>query len=374
MGSGKNLDAKLTVEGKYLRYAGGRVIVSAARIPSLPEPFDFNAKLALSRHLNELRTAGVNTVVFDSHATDSAIGIAGYAGLYAFVEIALTAAGDEFVSPREAMAIAHTVRQMRGMRSLAGYLVSVAPFGDNCAASGESSERLLDAAIARLRAADRDRLIAARFEGATPPLAADILVAPLMARSVSEIRGELSRLEESVGHRPFLVELAAVDPQMADLAAAAIALGAAGVLMPHAEPSDFATVTRRIAPPAGEMPASSGPTHDAAADRAHDRAAAADDSASASEARDSRSRRRIFAPARTAAIGIAEAISRVQQWLGRSHAAANADTALAPRMNESASEISRVAEMRRIAAARAERPRAEPAAHPMSRPIQPAAH
>ncbi len=327
MGSGKNLDAKLAVEGRYLRYAGGRVIVSAARIPGLPEPLDFNAKLALSQQMRELRNAGVNTVVFDRHASDSAIGIAGYAGLYAFVEIAVAADGGESASSREAKAIASIVRQMRGMRSLAGYLVSLAPAADDGAAPDDLSERLLDAVIARLRAADHDRLIAARIanRAAAAPFAADFLAAPLASRTISEIRGELSRLEEAAGARPIIVELASADPRTADLAARAVALGAAGVMMPHAAPSDFAAVTRQLAPPAGDVAQSGGPTPNLAADRVHARAVATVNARGANRARDSRWRRRIFAIARTAAIGIADAaaqaLARVRLQSGRAPAA-----------------------------------------------------
>lgn len=316
MGSGKNLDAKLAVEGRCLRYAGGRVIVCAARIPGLPEPFDFNAKLALSRQMRELRNAGVNTVVFDRHASDSAIGIAGYAGLYAFVEIAVAAEGGEAVSAREAQAIASIVRQMRGMRSLAGYLVSSASTADGRAAPDDPSERLLDAVIARLRVADHDRLIAARIanRAATTPFAADFLVAPLASRTIHEVRGELSRLEAAAGVRPIIVELASADPRTADLAARAVALGAAGVMMPHAAPSDFRAVTRQLAPPVGDAAQSSGPTPNLAADRVHDRTVATVNSRGAdagmNQTRDSRWRRRIFAIARTAAIGIADAAAQ----------------------------------------------------------------
>ncbi len=325
MGSGKNLDAKLAVEGRYLRYAGGRVIVSAARIPGLPEPLDFNAKLALSQQMRELRNAGVNTVVFDRHASDSAIGIAGYAGLYAFVEIAVAADGGESVGSREAQAIASIVRQMRGMRSLAGYLVSLAPAAD------DPSERLLDAVIARLRAADHDRLIAARIanRAASAPFAADFLVAPLVSRTIHEVRGELSRLEETAGVRPIIVELASADPRTADLAAHAVALGAAGVMMPPAAPSDFAAVTRQLAPPVGDVAQSSGPTPNLAADRLHDRAVATVNARGAAagmnQTRDSRWRRRIFAIARAAAIGFADAAAqaraRVRIQSGRAPAA-----------------------------------------------------
>lgn len=312
MGSGKNLDARLIVEGKYLRYADGRVIISAARIPSLPEPFDFNAKLALSRQMRELRNAGVNATVFDSHASDSAIGIAGCAGLYAFIEIVLTADGRDFVSPREAQAIAHIVRQMRGMRSLTGYLVSLAPAADGRAASDDASGRLLDAVIARLRGADHDRLIAARIANcaAAAPFAADFLAAPLASRTIPEIHGELSRLEAAAGARPIIVELATADPSMADLAARAVMLGAAGVMMPHAAPSDFAAITRCLAPPRGDAPPSGGPAPNLAADRMHDRATAPVVSRGADSASDSGWRRRIFAIARTASLGVAEAAAQ----------------------------------------------------------------
>jgi hypothetical protein len=320
MGSGKNLDARLTVEGKYLRYADGRVIISAARIPSLPEPFDFNAKLALSRQMRELRNAGVNAVVFDSHASDSAIGIAGCAGLYAFVEI-VVAGGDESASSRAAKAVASIVRQMRGMRSLAGYLVSSAPAADGGAASDDASGRTLDAVIARLRTADHDRLVAARIANSAAAIsfAADFLAAPLTSRTIPEIHGELSRLEAAAGARPIIVELASADPRMADLAARAVALGAAGVMMPHAAPSDFAAITRCLAPP------SSGPAPNLAADRAHDRATATVVAHGPDPAGDSQQRRWIFAIGRTAAIGIAEAaaqaLARVRLRPGRASVA-----------------------------------------------------
>jgi hypothetical protein len=326
MGSGKNLDARLSVEGKFLRYADGRVIISAARIPSLPEPFDFNAKLALSRHMRELRNAGVNATVFDSHAPDSAIGIAGCAGLYAFVEIAV-AGGGESAGSREAQAIAHIVRQMRGMRSLTGYLVSLAPTADGRAASDDASGRLLDAVIARLRAADHDRLIAARIanSAAAVPFAADFLAAPLASRTIPEIHDELSRLEAAAGARPIIVELASAGPSMADLAARAVALGAAGVIMPHAAPSDFAAITRCLAPPRGDAPPSGGPAPNLAADRMHDRATAPVVSRGADRSSDSGWRRLIFAIARTASLGVAEAaaqaLARVRLRPGRAQVA-----------------------------------------------------
>jgi len=194
------------------------------------------------------------------------------------------------------------------MRSLAGYLVSLAPAADGRAASDDASGRLLDAVIARLRAADHDRLIAARIanSAAAVPFAADFLVAPLASRTIPEIHDELSRLEAAAGARPIIVELASADPSMADLAARAVALGAAGVIMPHAAPSDFAAITRRLAPPVGGAPSSSGPASNLAADRA----TAPVVSRGADRGSDSGWRRLIFAIARTASLGVAEAAAQ----------------------------------------------------------------
>ncbi len=251
MGLEEGSRATLSVAGKSIRCGDGKFVAFAARIPAIAGPLDFSAKLAISRALRELRAAGINTVILPARIADAVAGIAGHAGLYAIVEIALAA--DELASAaglRRALARTnHTVRVIRDYRALAGYLIAYSSRLENGVATiGDVPVRGLRAIAAAIRAADHDRLIALRDERGGPPapVAADLIVAPLEVRTAAAAREAIFALHSAAGPRPIVVEFAEANSAVADLAARAIALGAAGVSFASGAPIEIAGIVERF--------------------------------------------------------------------------------------------------------------------------------
>lgn len=253
MGIEEGCGVNPVVAGKYLRRSGGKFILTAARIPEITEPIDFNLKLSISRRMHELRMAGINAVIIGQRPAEAMAGIAGHAGLCALAEIVVSA--EELSSAagmRRALAgVVRTARAIRGFRATAGYLLSYISQNE----IGETTPddvpaRCLNALVAALRAVDPGRLIALRDErGGMPlPIAADLIFAPLAARTVAQVRDELFRMHAVAGPRPLVVEFSESSPEAADLAARAVALGAAGVALPGAAPTDLAVIARSLAP------------------------------------------------------------------------------------------------------------------------------
>ncbi len=253
MGIEEGFGANPVVAGKYLRRDGEKFILAAARVPAITEPIDFNLKLGISRRMHELRMAGINAVIIGQRPAEAMAGIAGHAGLCALAEIVVSAAElSSAAGLRRALAgVVRTARALRGFRATAGYLLSYIAQNEAGEAGPEGvPARHLNALVTALRAVDPGRLIALRDArgGTPPPIAADLIFAPLAARNIAQMRDELFRMHAAAGPRPLVVEFAEPGPAAAELAARAVALGAAGVALPDAAPTDLAVVARRLAP------------------------------------------------------------------------------------------------------------------------------
>jgi O-antigen biosynthesis protein len=255
------------VHGKFLSRDGGKFLLKAMRLPGVGGALDLSQKLALRRRLDELADANVNTVILTEAQADTVLGVAGQAGLYAIVEIAidpcdLNSAGNI----RDAVArVAQIVSVLRGYPALFGFLIDCP--GDSSAIPPSAFNRLrgeLAALTRTIHESYADPLIAFERRVDPPVIAmdAEALYREFCKNFLAGFCGELSRdlcgdftyvnlarigpanlgpaiiaLHRLAAAHPLVIEFGEELPVHEEMVTHAFGLGAAGVVAPAMRPA-----------------------------------------------------------------------------------------------------------------------------------------
>jgi GT2 family glycosyltransferase len=259
--------AAVRVHGKFLSRDGGKFLLKAMRLPGIDGLLDLTEKLALCRRLDELAGANVNTLILSESQAETVLGVAGQAGLYAMVEIAIDPR--ELTSASEihnAVArVAQTAGILRGYPALVGFLIDCPIDGSAIPSSAIEVLHKELAALARtIHENHGNQLIALKRHADAPAIATggaehfreisddvsqkvaqkissdlctDLTYVNLARIDAADLACAIAALHRLAAAHPLVVEFGEERPGQEEMVAHAFGLGAAGVVAPAMPPA-----------------------------------------------------------------------------------------------------------------------------------------
>ncbi len=249
---------------KFLARSGRKFFFKAMRLDEVGATLDFNAKLALRRHLEELKAAHTTGVVLTEAQAHSALDIVAASGMVAIVE--LSVAHDELLAPGQFSSmvsrLAHTANIYRSHTGLLGYLMDCSAGNGERQQSVASSElkriqRRLRALLRTLKQHDQNALVAIKHRGGASHVLAeeDFVYSELTPQAAVDLKTLVARLHDQAGARPMIVEFSQASPEQDKSVALAFGAGAAGVVArPVPAPAAHDWLGIRILRAAEKMP------------------------------------------------------------------------------------------------------------------------
>jgi GT2 family glycosyltransferase len=251
------------VHGKFLSRDGGKFLLKAMRLPGVGGTLDLSEKLVLRRRLDELAAANVNALILTEAQAETVLGVAGQAGLYAMVEIAidpsgLNAAGDI----RNALArVTRTVSVLRGYTALIGFVIDCPGDGSAIPASTLATLRRGLTRLARtIHESHGNQLIAFKRRASalaiamgaeelaqtlsqklsqelSQELCEDLTYVNLARIGAAELGPAIGALHHLAATRALVIEFGEELPGQEEMVTHAFGLGAAGVVAPAMQPA-----------------------------------------------------------------------------------------------------------------------------------------
>jgi glycosyltransferase involved in cell wall biosynthesis len=229
--------------GKFLSREGRKFLLKATRLPDIAGSLDFNEKLALCKRLDHAAAANATALISTAAQAETVLGIAGHAGLYVLVEIAVDPSDlDSSRGLRAAAArIAKTANVLRSYPALLGYLIDCPIDPENLSVHAlDQVRRRLATLVSAIRESSGRRLVAFKRRVHTPPLALideDLIYATLANVTPAGLRSAILALHNLAGARPLVIEFGEEFPGQEELVAHAFGHGAAGVVAPAMRPA-----------------------------------------------------------------------------------------------------------------------------------------
>ena len=233
----------VAVHGKFLDRAGRKFLLKATRLPDVAGSLDFSEKLALRKRLDEAASAHATALVLTEAQAETVLGVAGQAGLYALVEIAIDLCDlDSPCGLRTAVArLAQTANVLRGYPALLGYLIDCPINAEKLSGRAlDDVRRRLDTLVRAIRESAGHKLVAFKHRADAPPLALadeDLIYATLAKISPADLGSAILALHNLAGARPLVIEFGEELPGQEELVAHAFGLGAAGVVAAAMRPA-----------------------------------------------------------------------------------------------------------------------------------------